>query len=64
MDQATAFFEPLCYIVDGRQVYVPAPPVPVQQPTVPDDDPLADSDFDALIELYNKKLEHAAKLVD
>lgn len=51
-------------MVDGQQVYVPAPPVPVQQPTVPDDDPLADSDFDALIELYNKKLEHAAKLVN
>lgn len=67
MDRPTAFFEPLCYMVDGRQKYIPAPPAPAQmQPpqAVPDTDPFADSEYDTLMELYNRRLEHAAKLVD
>lgn len=73
MDQGAAFFEPLFYIIDGNKVYIPAPPIQPTAPAlittqdssaVPDDCLLADSDYDALMEIYNKKLEHTAKLVD
>ncbi|EFO61025.1 Hypothetical protein GLP15_3066 [Giardia lamblia P15] len=69
MDRATAFFEPLCYMIDGHQTYVPAPPALVEPTVQPpqaasDSDPFADSEYDTLMELYNEKLEQAAKLVD